>query len=233
MRKDIRRRYDAHVRTNNVCAEHSEFFATPGGRKMRATLGACLAVVDRLQAVQARCVEERRAATAQRRVARRALCDGLRAVVVVGKLVELDETTMATMRIPRMPSDLELIAYAQGLLNRVLPYADAFVAEGLPSDILKNIEVSMHAIAAARDAQAAARQQFTAAAVSIHEAQTRAARTVNAFYAIAVNLPAAHPEFLTKLRMARRVGPHVDSAAKPEPALSLVPLSVAPIAEAA
>jgi len=233
MRKDIRRRYDAHVRTNNVCAEHSTLFATPGGRKMRATLGACLAQVDRLQAVQAWSVEERRASTAQRRAARRALCDGLRAVVVVGRLVELDETTMTTMRIPRMPSDAELIAYARGLLARVLPYADAFVAEGLPSDLLKKIEVSTEALAAARSAQTRARQQFTAAAESIHEAQTRAAKNVDAFYAIAVNLPAAYPEFLTKLRIARRIGPHVDSAPTSEPALSLVPLPATPIADAA
>ena len=66
MRKDIRRRHDAHIRTLRVCAEHSALFdATPGGRKTRTTLGSHLADVTRLLALQERSLEDRRAATEQ------------------------------------------------------------------------------------------------------------------------------------------------------------------------
>ena len=55
MRKDIRRRHDAHIRTLRVCTEHSALFdATPGGKKTRTTLGSHVADVTRLLALQER-----------------------------------------------------------------------------------------------------------------------------------------------------------------------------------
>jgi hypothetical protein len=234
MRKDIRRRHDAHVRANGVCTEHSALFdATPGGQKTRAALATCVADVDRLLAVQTRSLEDRRAAAEQCRVARRALQDAAKAVVKVGKLVNLDETTMGTMRIPGAVSDDELIAYTRGLLDRVSSHADAFVAEGLPPDLLKNLETGIQGLAAARDAQSAARQRFAAAAQSIRENHDQADKTIAALEAIAVNLPAAHPEVVTKLRIARRVGPRVDAAPKPKPAPSPAPPSTTPTGQAA
>jgi hypothetical protein len=218
MRKQVRRRHDAHVRAQGVCTEHSALFdATPGGQKTRAALGTHVAEVDRLLALQKRSVEDRRAATEQCRLSRRTLREAAKAIVKVGKLVNLD-AIMETLRLPPATSDDELLAYSRGLLDRVSAHADAFVAEGLPPDLLKDLGDAIQAFAAARDAQAASRQRFTAASESIRETLDNADKTVDVLEAIAVNTPAAHPEVLTKLRMARRVGPRVIApAAKPSP----------------
>jgi hypothetical protein len=220
MRKQVRRRHDAHVRAQGVCAEHNTLFdATAGGQKTRAALGTHVAEVDRLLALQERSVEDRRAATEQCRLSRRTLREAAKAVVKVGKLVNLDASIMETMRLPAVASDDELLAYSRGLLDRVSAHADAFVAEGLPPDLLKSLGVAIEGFAAAREAQATWRQRFTAASASIRETLDNADKTVDVLEAIVVNTPAAHPEILTKLRMARRVGPRVTApAVKPSPA---------------
>src|SRR5712691_8203921 len=179
MRKRIRRRHDAHVRAYSVCTEHSALFdATAGGQKTRAALGAHVADVDRLLALQERSIEDRRAATEQCRLLRQTLRNAASAVVKVGKLVHLDDTVMATMQFPGSPSDDELLAYSRGLLDRVSAHAEAFVADGLPPDLLKHLADAIQAFAAARDAQAASRQRFTAAAESIRETLDKASKTV-------------------------------------------------------
>ncbi len=215
MRKRIRRRHDAHVRAYSVCTEHSALFdATAGGQKTRAALGAHVADVDRLLALQERSIEDRRAATEQCRLLRQTLRNAASAVVKVGKLVHLDDTVMATMQFPGSPSDDELLAYSRGLLDRVSAHAEAFVADGLPPDLLKNLSDAIQTFAAARDAQTASRQRFTAAAESIHETLDKADKTVDVLEAIAVNTPAAHPEVVTKLRIAKRVGPRATEPAE-------------------
>src|SRR3954464_6077349 len=101
MRKQVRRRHDAHVRAQSVCAEHGAFFdATSGGQKARAALGTQMAEVDRLLALQERSIEDRRAATEQCRLSRRTLRAAAAAVVRVGRVVNLDAPVMGTMQLP-------------------------------------------------------------------------------------------------------------------------------------
>jgi hypothetical protein len=210
MRKQVRRRHHAHVRAQSVCAEHSAFFdATPGGQKARAALGTQMAEVDRLLALQERSIEDRRAATERCRLSRRTLRDAAGAVVRVGRVVHLDAAVMGTMQLPGGTSDDELLAYSRGLLDRVSAHAEAFVAEGLPPDLLTHLGDGIAAFAAAREAQAASRQRFTAASESIRETLDHADKTADVLEAILINTPGAPPDVLTKLRIARRVGPRV------------------------
>ena len=236
MRKDVRRRHDAHVRVNGVCKDHSDVFdATPGGQNTRAALGTCIADSERLFAVQTQATEERRAAAEQSRVARGKLFDATRAVVNIGKLVKVAGTTMTTMQMPDGPSDDELVAYARGLVNRVSAHADAFFAAGLPPALLNNLETSIQELATAREAVVAAGQRFAAASVSIRETQNQADTTVAALASIAVNTPAANPEIVAKLRIAKRVGPRADRKADdtPSPAPAPAPPSPTPSDKAA
>ena len=115
MRKDLRLRHDAQVRANGVCTEHSAIFdATPGGQKARTALATSVAHVDGLLALQERSIEDRRAATEQARSGRRTLRDAAKAVVKVGRLVTLDQPTMATMQLLGDASDDQLLAYVRG-----------------------------------------------------------------------------------------------------------------------
>jgi len=221
MRKRLRRRHEAQVRASGVCTEHSDVLdVTPGGEKTRTALAARVADVGRFFALQAQSIGDQRAAAADIRTVRRWLRNATKAIVKVGKLVTLDETTMATMRLLGSVSDDELMAYARGLLNRVGPHREAFVAEGMPPDLLTNIQAGIQRFAGAKDAYEAARQGFTAATEMIREAQAKANETIDAIEAVAVITPAANPEMLTKLRIARRIGPRAGSApSQPAPAL--------------
>src|SRR6202521_4742624 len=119
MRKDIRRRRDAQVRTSVVCSQHTEIFdATPGGQSTRAALNTYVADTDRLLILQQESLQERRAATEQVRLGRRALPSAIKAVVMFGRLVNLPDTVMGAMQLAGPMSDDELSAYAGTLLKR-------------------------------------------------------------------------------------------------------------------
>ena len=162
-------------------------------------------------------IEDRRTATKQCRLSRHTLREADKAVASVGKMVNLDAADMATLQLPDGRSDDELLAYSRALLERVSDHADAFVAEGLPPDLLKHLGDGVAAFAAARDAQAVARQRFSAAFDSIRDTLDHADMTVDVLEAIAINTPGAPPEVLTKLRIARRVGPRVIAPPKAPP----------------
>jgi len=223
MRKDLQRRFDAHTRVNRVCAENSPIFdGTPGGTAMRTDLDGYVTTVDRLFGVQQRSLEEARAAAADKRLSRETLRDAAKAIVKVGRVVKLDDVNMTTMQLPATASDDELLAYSRGLVDRVSTHADAFIAKGLPPDLLKHLGDGIGAFVTARNAHAAAREAFTAATQSIRDTQEQADKTVDVLEAIAVNTPAARPEVLTKLRNAKRIGPRA-SAPPAKPATPATP----------
>src|SRR5262245_18828651 len=119
MRRQLARRHDAHLRANSLLAEHRAIFdASPGGRKVRASLAANVAKVTRLFIGQSGAVEDRRASTAQAQQARLRIREIAKAIVAVGKLVELPDADMSIMRLPDWLNDTELIAYAGALLER-------------------------------------------------------------------------------------------------------------------
>jgi hypothetical protein len=214
----MRRRHEAHMRVLNVCAEHSALFdATPGGQKTRTALGKSVTDVDRFFALQAQALTDRSAAVAEIRLARARLRGDAKAVLSVGKAMAEDVADVRTMQLPRFASDDALLAYSRALLDRVTRHADAFVADGLPPDALTQFEGNIATFAAARDAQAAARQRFSAAYASIREALTASDKSVGVVMTIALKTPAANPEVVAKLRMARRVGPRVSAPAPTSP----------------
>lgn len=218
MRKKVRLRHEACVRAENVCTEHKELFdATPGGQAARAALGAHVAEVDRLLAFQAQSIEDRRAATEQCRRSRRALRAAAKAVVSVARVVHLDTVILATLQLPGNANDDELLAYSRAVLERISAHADALVADGLPPDLLKRLGDDISGFAAARDTQAASRQRFSAATESILETLDETSQAIDVLEAIVINTPDAPPELLTRLRMARRVGPRVTPVPKAPP----------------
>jgi len=228
MRKNTRLRYDAHVRTKAVCTQSSAILdSTGGGKSAHTALDTKVAEEERHLAIQERTAQERAAATEQIRRGRLTLRAMAAAVVKVGRLVDLDEPLMDTLQLPGLTTDDGLLAYMRGLLDRVSPHADAFVAAGLPPDLLQNAAAEVDRFAAAKDGLANARHQFAASAVSLHLTQVQAAKTIDALVAIAVNTPAANPELVTKLRLARRIGPRQAAeppAASPSPAPPTAPV---------
>jgi len=231
MRGTTRRRYDAHVRTNNVCTEHSATFdASSGGQKTRTSLGTYVADEERKLTIQQNAKDDGRAALEQIRRSRLALRDFARAIVHLGPLVQVNQPLMETLELPTMRSDTGLLAYMRALLDRASSNLDAFVAQGLPADLPQKVADEIDRFVAAKDLLAKSRQRFAVAESLLRDAQDAARTTIAALEAIAIGTPAAHAEVLPKLRMAKRVGPraaHTPAAPPGPPVASDPPASPA------
>jgi hypothetical protein len=103
-------------------------------------------------------------------------------------------------------SDTALIAHMSALVNEVSPHEAAFVAEGLPSDLLARITDEVRELRNAKNALTMARLDFTTTFVSMRQTQQRADKTIAATEAIAITLRDKHPGVLQALRTAKRIG---------------------------
>jgi hypothetical protein len=225
----VRLRHAAHVRANNVCTQHSDSFdVTPGAKKTRLALNDYVTESTRLLADQGRALEERKAATQQCRVCRRALRAISKTIIRVGKLVNVPDTVMETLSVPGSMSDGELLAHMQGLHDRVLPYKDAFEAQGLPPDLLTNLTDGIRALETARAAHAATIQDAASADEALGENQDLAAVTILALESMAPRATLANREVVSKLRVARRVGPRKAQLDPAAPGGSTAPSSTVP-----
>src|ERR1051325_11544093 len=225
MKRTTSLRHESQVRSNDVCAEHSDTFDTnPGTKNARLSLNVCVTESTRLLAMQSQVLLERRAATRQCRLCRWALRFADKAIVKVGRLVMLPDTVMNNMTVAGPMSDAKLMAHMQALHDRVLPYKDAFEAAGLPPDMLTNAAEGITALEAARAAYAATIQNAAAARGALRENQNLATATILALEAVVPPTTPGNREVVKKLKVARRVGPR-----KVQPAAaSAVPASTAP-----
>jgi len=230
MKKTIHRRRDAHVRASGVCTEYRAIFDTAGGRKARDTLAGSVADEDHQLTEQSHAVQDRRSATAQIARSRRALRHLAKGIVQVAPLVTVDGLLMETLQRPgRIRADAQLLPYMRALHDRVSAHADAFVAEGLPADQLRKLAEEIDRFAAAKDLRAKALQRSAAAAEALRTSQDTARKNIAALEAAAMGIEADHPEILTKLRLAMRVGPRAaDAAAASPPGAPAVAAAVAP-----
>jgi len=138
--------------------------------------------------------------------------------VQIAPLVNVEGLLTETIDRPgRVRTDGELLPYMRGLLERVSPHADAFVAEGLPADQLRKLAEEIDRFAAAKDLRAKALQRSAAAAEALRTSQDTARKNIAALEAAAMGIEADHPEILTKLRLAMRVGPRAADAAAASP----------------
>ena len=208
MKTVMRLQYAADERANEVCAENAEFFdGIPGAQKTRLALDGYV-TESRLQgAVIARARQLRRAAVLRCGDARAAGRKAAKAVVRVGKLVKLPDSVMNNLALPGQMSDHDFLFFLQGLLDLVRPFEQAFAAEGMPPNVLNNLAASITELRAAKAAKDAATEAAAAAAEKLNELHRLSATAIAALEAIAVNVPEANPEVVTKLRVAMRVGP--------------------------
>ena len=205
MREFVKLRHASLVRADDVCTEHSDVFdVNEGTKNARLELHGHVTESTRLLALRKQALDARKAATQQCRICRRALNASGTAVVRIGRLVKLPDTVMETLVAPRPMADEDLLAYAQALHDGVLPYQDAFAAKGLPPDGLQKLVDGVQALNAARAAYAKTVQVSAATDQAVQENHNAAAGTISALESL---IPPSRGDVLTKLRVARRVGP--------------------------
>ena len=230
MRTVMRLQYAADERANKVCTDHAELFdGIPGAQKTRLALDGYVTESRQQGAIMAQARQLRRAAVLRCADARAAGRKAAKAVVRVGKLVKmpgLPDSVTNHLALPGQMSDHDYLFFLQGMLDLVHPFEQAFAAEGMPPDVLNNLAASITELRAAKAAKDAATETASAAAEKLNELHRLSATAIAALEAIAVNVPEANPEVVTKLRMAMRVGPR--SNAGDTPAGSTAPAATAP-----
>jgi hypothetical protein len=232
MKKQISLAHDSQVRANDVATTHSATWdVTAGGLKTRLALNGYVTESTRLLAVRSRAIDDRRAATEQRRQCRITLRSLDKTIVKVGKLVNQPELVTQTLAVAGTMGDPELQAHMQALLDRVLPFKAAFEAEGLPPDTLTNVADGIKALEAARARVAATIQDAASAEKGLLANQKLARATIQALEATAPRATQDQRDVLTKLKVARRVGPRKtqpDDATSSTSSPSTTPAPTAP-----
>jgi hypothetical protein len=101
MDRFVKLRHESHVRSNDVCTENSDAFdVNPGAKKTRLALNDYVTESARLIALRDRAISDRKAATQQCRLCRRALRSTGGTIIKIGRLVSLPDTVMETLTIP-------------------------------------------------------------------------------------------------------------------------------------
>src|SRR5258708_9021054 len=201
-------RQDVHTRYLGVCTDnHGLLDATDGGTQALGALGASVADVIRWSTERQRRLEDERAAAETCRTRRRNIHDGLKAVVTVSRFVALDEGAAKIVVPPRRSGDGQRFVDARAILDKVTPYTTAFLKQGLPQNVLKDLPAQIDGLLAAKAAQAKARTQRVAANQSLRDALKAGDQAIDLLHTIVVNTPNVDPNIVTQFRLAKRIGP--------------------------
>ena len=236
MRKTIRRKHEAQRRAHTVCLSvRSVVEATDSGKAALAKLGASVDQVESLYTAQQQALNARRVAAADCDAARGRIRDLLKAVVGVSRVVQLPEGTAVVMRVPEVGPDELLLADANAIHDAAAANAAAFVAAGLPENVLTDLQAQIAAFKAAKAVIATVRNTFKATAQAARTALQSGDEANAVLDAILAHAPNADPQALTRFRAAKRVGPsHAGEtpAAQPEQPATGQPAAAAPAAHA-
>lgn len=232
MRKHIRRKQEAHRKALAICDEiRADIEATDGGKKWLAKLNASVDDVEGLFTDQQQARNRQRLASANVDQARAALRDIIKVIVGVSAVVKLDEGSAQVMAIPQDGSDELLIADANAIYRAASSNAKAFEGEGLPANVIPELESQIAAFKTAKMANSTARKTYTAAFKSARKVVKAGDEALSVIEAILARSPNVDAKALTKLRMAKRIGPaHSSKAAEATPAASGAPAAPAPTA---
>src|SRR5258708_7197559 len=164
MRKNIRRKHEAHRRAQAICEQNrSVIEASDGGKTTFATFNTSLDGVDQLFAAQQQALNERRVAQEELTAIRRTLRDITKSVVGVSGSVTLDEGSAKVMQLPEFSSDELLQADATAIYNVASAHAAQFQAVGLPPNTIADLRDQIGVFVKTRKASSTARRTYTTA----------------------------------------------------------------------
>ena len=147
-----------------------------------------------------------RAQTVAKKAAGHALRDAMLALCRTARAMTPDAPGVDTkMRTPRSRVDRELIAAAHSMVQQAEPYADQFVAHGLPSTFLADLSGAASAFEAAILQRDAARGKRASAVASAADAIANGFAAAKRLDAVMKNLLAGDPGLLGAWKTARHV----------------------------
>ena len=227
MQKNIRRRHEANRRAQAICEQNRGVIETnDGGKKALSRFSATVDGVDVLLADQEQARNERQKARTDLEAQRRTLRDILKAVVDVSPFVTLGDGSAGTLQLPEITTDEQLTAVANAIDRTATANAAAFVAEGLPANVIPSLHVQIDRFVQLRKTASTARKAFSAAGRAARTLTKAGRKALKVMDAILAQSPNADPKELGKLRAAKRIGydhPTVPTAAPATPAATTTP----------
>ena len=234
MKKDIRRRHEANRRAQAICEQNRGVIeTTDGGKKALSRFSATVDGVDALLADQEQARTDRQKAGADLEAQRRTLRDILKAVVDVSPFVTLDDGSAGTLLLPTITTDEQLTAVANAIDRTATANTAAFVAEGLPANVIPNLRVQIDRFVQLRKTVSTARKTYAAAGRAARTLTQSGRKALKVMDAILAQSPDADPKQLEQLRGAKRIvydHPAVPTAAPATPAAPTPPAEPAPTA---
>jgi len=208
MRQTIQRKLGSQRAVQDVCDEYRDTIqATDGGRKAYAKLNSSIDSVDRLSSEQQQALNARRVASADCRQRRQTIHDLIKSIVEVSAVVTLSEGSAKIVRMPEMGTNESLLAEANAIYEMASANAAAFVDEGLPKNVIPDLGTQITAFKAARARLSNARKTFAAVTKAAIASLRSGHEGIAVIDAILAHTPSADPKALTKLRLAKRIGP--------------------------
>ena len=224
MQKDIRRRHEANRRAQAICEQNRGVIeSNDGGKKALSRFSATVDGVDVLLADQEQARNDRQKARADLEAQRRTLRDILKAVVDVSPFVTVDEAATAAMALPEITTDEQLTAVAIAIDRTATAHTAAFVAEGLPANVIPNLHGQIDRFVQLRKTASTARKAFSAAGRAARTLSKSGRKALKVMDAILAQSPNADPKELEKLRSAKRIGYDQPAAPAAAPATPAAP----------
>jgi hypothetical protein len=153
------------------------------------------------------------AALAGIRTARTNVRWGLTALVRIAPSVTLEPEVAKVFHMPRGRTDEELLAVARDAMDKIAPFANEFLAAGLPPKVLTDLPKQIADFAAARLAKSNASREYTITTDHIDKELDAGDEAIRIAATILDSSPSAPTDAVKKLRSAKRIGP---STAKSE-----------------
>ena len=213
MRARDSHQYDRFVRVQGFVADHTETFqATALGRKMLAVIVAAIAALSRYFTSDVSGHGVLRGGSNTRAEVRAALRLNVKAISRTARFLGRETAGVdGRFRLSRHGSDQGLVATARAFLQEAQPQADAFVANGLAENVLKDLPAQIQALEQAIAEQTAGRKSAVEAQASIRAAVRSGMSAVDALDSIVRSRLRDDPVTLALWKNARRFTPRAKS----------------------
>ena len=215
MKQASRQRYDVLVRVRDFGATYGQLFP-----ESSLAAQAFAVVTSAVGAIDANDVAETAASVSARATRKQEVRDALlERLALVANTVQVldgaDAEVKAHFTVPHSPSDQVLLTTARQCVQRATPLAAEFLAHGMSSGFLDELNTLINRFDAAIRNRGMSRGQLVAARAAIQAALATGFKAVNQLDVIVANHLAANPVALEVWKRGRRIhyrpGPRKES----------------------
>lgn len=212
-------RYEMFARVIDLGHVHADAFATdsPGDRQL-AILAGVVATMDAQTVAYASSISSTRQNAAEKREARDAVYEDLRAISLSARTIERDVPGFASkFRVPSRGSYQAFVNAARTIASDAAAQAAKFIEVEMPADFVDTLNTKIQALEDAIERKNVNAEAQVAARTEIKEAIKRGMKAAGELNAIARNKFRGNPVVLAEWEHAFKITPAKRKAAPTEP----------------